>query len=49
MRGWVAAHAYGNATVEQFTAYAAKISGRDLSHFFDVWLYRPGKPDQRVP
>ncbi len=49
MRGWVAAHAYGNATVEQFTAYAEKMSGSELNHFFDVWLYRPGKPGRRVP
>ncbi len=49
MRGWVAAHAYGNATVDQFVAYAERVSDRNLRHFFDVWLYRAGKPAQRVP
>ena len=44
MRGWFELHKYGNATVEQFTAYAEQVSGVDLTHFFDVWLYQPGKP-----
>ncbi len=44
MRGWVREHAYGIATVPQFTAYAERVSGRDLSQFFDVWLYRAAKP-----
>jgi aminopeptidase N len=44
MRGWFALHRYGNARVEDFTAYAGQVSGADLGHFFDVWLYQPGKP-----
>jgi aminopeptidase N len=44
MRGWYQAHQYGNARVEEFTAYAEQVSGVDLGHFFDVWLYQPGKP-----
>ena len=44
MKGWVAEHRYGNATVAQFTAYAASVAHRNLDHFFDVWLYRSGKP-----
>jgi len=28
----------------EFTAYAEQVSGVDLDHFFDVWLYQPGKP-----
>jgi aminopeptidase N len=44
MRGWVRAHRYGNATVAQFTAYAAQVSGRNLHHFFHEWLYKAGKP-----
>jgi aminopeptidase N len=44
MRGWVRAHHLGNASVPQFTAYAARVSGRDLQHFFYEWLYKPGKP-----
>jgi aminopeptidase N len=44
MRGWARAHRYGNATVAQFTAYAAQVSGRNLHHFFHEWLYKAGKP-----
>lgn len=44
LRGWVAAHRYGTATVTQFTAYAQRVSHRDLRHFFAVWLYDPAKP-----
>lgn len=45
LRGWAASHRYGNAAVGQFTAYAAQVAHRDLAHFFDVWLYRHGKPN----
>jgi aminopeptidase N len=44
LRGWVAAHRFGNATVPQFVSYAERISHRDLGRFFYRWLYRPGKP-----
>jgi aminopeptidase N len=44
MRRWLVVHRYGNATVPQFIALAERVSGRDLGHFFDVWLYRQGKP-----
>ena len=44
MRGWLRGHQYGNASVPQFTAYAASVSGRNLHHFFYEWLYKPGKP-----
>jgi aminopeptidase N len=44
LRGWLRAHRFGNATVPEFTRYAAGVSGRDLTSFFDEWLYRPGKP-----
>jgi aminopeptidase N len=44
MRGWLRVHAYGNATVPQFVHFAEKVSHRDLTHFFDVWLYQEGKP-----
>jgi len=44
MRGWYQLHRYGSARVEDFTAYAEQVSGADLQHFFDVWLYQPGKP-----
>jgi aminopeptidase N len=44
LRDWAAAHRYGNATTAQFIRLAERESGRDLRHFFDVWLYQPGKP-----
>ena len=46
MRSWVAAHAYGNATVADFVTFTEHrfptLTG--LPHLFDVWLYQPGKP-----
>jgi hypothetical protein len=44
LRDWVTRHRYGNATTQDFVALAEADSGRSLSGFFDVWLYRPGKP-----
>ena len=44
LRTWVAEHRHGNATTAQFTALAEQISGEDLDHFFDVWIYQTGKP-----
>jgi aminopeptidase N len=44
LRDWAAQHRYGNVTTAQFIALAERDSGRDLDHFFRVWLYRPAKP-----
>jgi aminopeptidase N len=44
MRGWVAAHRYGNATVDEFRTYASKVAHRNLTSFFHTWLDQPGKP-----
>jgi aminopeptidase N len=45
LRDWVAGHRYGNATVEDFVAFTEHRFPRlGLEHFFDVWLYQPGKP-----
>ncbi|MFE9823872.1 M1 family metallopeptidase [Streptomyces sp. NPDC005791] len=52
-RTWVHAHRDGSATTRQFTALASRIAGRDLTEFFDGWLYAkktppmPGHPDWR--
>ncbi|MEU8705388.1 M1 family metallopeptidase [Streptomyces sp. NPDC048565] len=52
-RTWVRAHRNGSATTRQFTALASRIAGRDLTEFFDGWLYgkktppMPGHPDWR--
>ena len=44
LRHWAASHRYGNGTTRQFIALAERDSGRNVQHFFDVWLYRPDKP-----
>jgi aminopeptidase N len=44
MRGWATSHRGGNATVNDFRAYAAAVSHRNLTSFFATWLDRPGKP-----
>lgn len=44
MRGWFESRKYGNGSDADFTAYASQVSGQDLTHFFEVWLYQPGKP-----
>jgi aminopeptidase N len=44
LRRWVSEHRHGNASVADFIALAEQESGRDLSAFFDVWLYEKGKP-----
>jgi aminopeptidase N len=44
MRTWVQDNRYGSVSTPQFIALAERISGQDLGHFFDVWLYQPQKP-----
>jgi len=44
LRAWHAAKKYGNATVEDFTGFASTYTGRDLSAFFQAWLYADAKP-----
>jgi aminopeptidase N len=44
LRGWYAKYRYDNATTADFIALAERVSGQELSAFFDVWLFRSGKP-----
>jgi aminopeptidase N len=44
LRDWVAKHQYGNAGTKSFIRLAEADSGIDLRHFFNVWLFRKGKP-----
>ena len=44
MRRWATEHRYGSVTTPQFVALAEQVSGRQLDHFFDVWLYQRDKP-----
>lgn len=46
LHDWQTAHRFGNARVEDFVAFTVarfpQVPG--LQHFFQVWLYDPGKP-----
>jgi aminopeptidase N len=44
LRGWTARYRNGNATVEDFAAFAEEVSGRELDAFFAAWLYSPELP-----
>ena len=44
LRSWYAKYRYDNATTGDFIALAERVSRRELSPFFDVWLFTPGKP-----
>ncbi|MFF3322893.1 M1 family metallopeptidase [Streptomyces sp. NPDC002889] len=52
-RTWVALHADGTASTQDFTQLASRIAGRDLGQFFQDWLYAkrtppmPGHPGWR--
>ncbi|WSQ69162.1 M1 family metallopeptidase [Streptomyces sp. NBC_01216] len=45
LAGWPVEHWHGNASTEDFTAYAEDVAGEDLSELWDVWLYGDDKPD----
>jgi aminopeptidase N len=44
LRRWYRKYRYGNARTADFVALSERLSGRQLDDFFEVWLYRPGKP-----
>jgi aminopeptidase N len=44
LRSWATQNRYGNVTTAQFIALSEQVSGMQLDHFFDVWLYQPEKP-----
>ncbi|MEE4493178.1 M1 family metallopeptidase [Streptomyces sp. BE230] len=52
-RLWVRKHRDSNAATADFTALSSRVAGRDLTAFFDGWLYgkktppMPGHPDWR--
>ncbi|MCT4352530.1 M1 family metallopeptidase [Streptomyces sp. Je 1-79] len=43
-RRWVTEHRDATATTADFTALASEIAGRDLTSFFDGWLYAEKTP-----
>ncbi len=44
LREWYGQNRDGTIDTPGFIALAERESGQDLGHFFDVWLYQPGKP-----
>ena len=44
LRGWPERFRNGNATTEDFIAFAEEISGEELEGFFNGWLFQPGLP-----
>ncbi|UNM15905.1 M1 family metallopeptidase [Streptomyces formicae] len=46
LKGWPQTHRHGNASTDDFTAYAEKTSGKDLTELWDVWLYGEDRPDE---
>jgi aminopeptidase N len=44
LRTWARENRYGNVNTVQFIGLAEQLSGIDLGHFFDVWLYQAAKP-----
>ena len=44
MKGWAQQNRFGNVTTAQFIAFAEKVSGQDLTQFFEVWIFQAEKP-----
>ena len=48
LKSWRAMYTNSGGTTDDFIAVAEAISGRDLSDFFDFWVYKPGTLDLRT-
>ncbi|RLV10285.1 peptidase [Streptomyces griseocarneus] len=44
LKQWTAENKYGNASVQDFVAFAEKVSGKPLAKLFDTWLFQTAKP-----
>jgi aminopeptidase N len=44
LRRWTREHRHGHGTTAQFEALAARVSGADLSAFFDAWVHQRTRP-----
>jgi aminopeptidase N len=44
LRTWYAENRHSNVTTQDFIATAERVSGQQLDHFFDVWLFQKGRP-----
>jgi aminopeptidase N len=45
VRTWYAENRHSNVTTQDFIALAERVSGLQLDHFFDVWLFQEGRPE----
>jgi aminopeptidase N len=45
LRTWYGENRYSNVTTAEFIATAERVTGLDLDHFFDVWLFQEGRPE----
>ena len=45
LRTWYAENQHSNVTTQQFIATAERVSGLQLDHLFDVWLFQEGRPE----
>ncbi|SMQ59052.1 M1 family metallopeptidase [Agreia sp. VKM Ac-1783] len=44
LKGWATENAGTSVSTAQFVDYAESVSGRDLTEFFNTWIYTPGQP-----
>jgi aminopeptidase N len=44
LRRWYAEQRDGNVATADFIALAQRVSGQDLTAFFQAWLYGEGRP-----
>lgn len=44
LKEWPEAKRNGDATTEEFIAFAERLSGKQLDELFQTWLFTPGKP-----
>jgi aminopeptidase N len=48
LRRWTHEHRHGHGTTKDFEALAEKVSGQDLSTFFDEWVRQSDQPEETV-
>ncbi|WP_414167492.1 M1 family metallopeptidase [Streptoverticillium reticulum] len=44
LKKWPTVNKYGNGSVQDFQAFAEKVSGKNLQKLFDTWLFTTAKP-----
>jgi aminopeptidase N len=45
LQNWVVVHHDGNGSTQGFVQHASKVAGRDLTAFFDAWLFSAVTPE----